>query len=194
MKTEHFVVPLTDLDHGPKVVGWDLSPSWLAQAFTGTEASPRGAPGRLDATLTKNGREVVVRGAVSAPVTVPCARTLDPVELDVKAEIFLLLAPEKAPEARPPKRRRKRTGDEEEGELLSAEESAGDTHPHDRVVLDDFVREFLVLELPMFPLRSEESAAIPHASARREADAVPRVDPRLAPLAALKARLEQKEK
>lgn len=198
MKTEHFVIPLADLEYGPKTVGWDLSPEWLARALEGTEATPRGAPGRLEATLTKSGRKVVVRGSVAAPLTMPCARSLEPVEIDVKADLFLMLGPDAAALQQPAaaRRGRSRHRPEPEGdlELLSDEAAAEDTHPHDRIVLDGFAREYLVLELPMFPLRSEDSATISLASPPEGATGVPTVDPRLAPLAALKARLEQKVK
>lgn len=196
--TPTFVVPIADLDYGPKEVDWELGPDWLGRALDGTEATPRGS-GRLRAELTLDGRQVMVRGKVRAPLTMPCARTLDPTEVDVDAELFLLLRPAATgSEPKQPRRRRgrnepkarKKAADGEEGELLREEAAAGDTYDGEQVVLDHFVSELIQLELPMFPLRSEDSEAIapsPPESGRRP------LDPRLAPLAAIKARLENPE-
>ncbi len=97
---------------------------------------------------------------------------------------------------------------------LSAEEAARDTYSGEQVALDDFVREFILLELPMFPVREDLrsgafDASSPHPSGSEAAQpetsstemsgegeepgAERPLDPRLSPLAELKARLEKKE-
>jgi len=59
-------------------------------------------------------------------------------------------------------------------------------------VLDDFVREAILLEIPIFPLCSEDCPGIrPASSDVVDEEAEPRVDPRLAPLGALRAKLAQ---
>src|SRR5215471_9992755 len=92
VKEALFSVPLADLDYGDRELDEEIPLAWLTQAFEGTEATVR-KPGRLTVTLSKNGREVMVRGKARAYVTMPCARTLDPVDFDLEPEIFLLLAP-----------------------------------------------------------------------------------------------------
>jgi uncharacterized protein len=60
------------------------------------------------------------------------------------------------------------------------------------VILDGFIREALLLELPNFPLCSETCPGIrPHPAAPGDAEAP--IDPRLAPLRALKSKLEASE-
>ncbi len=200
MENPRFVVPVADLELGPKELEWELPTEWLAGALEASEAAPRGARGRLRATLTKNGKEVVVLGHVQAALTMPCARTLAPTDVDVDAELYLLLAPAVAAEERARKGRARKSkkalpAGRERGdahESLSGEDAAGDTYDGERVVLDPFVREFILLELPMFPLHSEDSRAIRPTVAASETTEKP-IDPRLAPLAALKSRLENKE-
>ena len=75
--------------------------------------------------------------------------------------------------------------------------AAQDTYDGEQVVLDSFVREFILLDLPMTPLRSDlplaEDAAIapPSGSADSAAGTEQTVDPRLAPLAAIAHRLRK---
>ncbi|MBM4362314.1 MAG: hypothetical protein FJ104_06510 [Deltaproteobacteria bacterium] len=68
-------------------------------------------------------------------------------------------------------------------------------------MLDPFVREFLLLELPLFPLREDlRSDETPAIEAPPEAPGSPErapgeapLDPRLAPLLSLRARLGRKK-
>lgn len=201
MNKPHFVVPLSDLEWGPKAVSFELGEGWLRQALEGTEATPRGEPGRLEVELTKSGREVMVRGQVSCRLSMPCVVTLDPVDVDVNAEIFLLLSPAGSPRPSPgtkekPARSKGKNGVSgwSKDPELTSEDAARDTYEGTEIALDSFAREFILLELPMFPKRSdlpsEATAAIPPAPA---SDDSPRtIDPRLLPLAKLKSRLSQK--
>jgi uncharacterized metal-binding protein YceD (DUF177 family) len=209
-----FSVPLADLDYGDREIDEEIPPGWLTQTLEGTEATVRSQPGRLVVTISKNGREVMVRGKARAYVTMPCARTLDPVDFDLEPEIFLLLAPPgdgaprpgakaqpghgKKPTERKPTGGRERRKREEEA-VLAEEEAARDTYEADRVTLDRFLREFLLLELPMVPLRedlrSEATPAIerPPEPANEGRPAGEAIDPRLAPLAAIASRLRAKK-
>lgn len=202
-----FSVPLADLESGPKWLRSPLELKWLAAALAGSGAEARG-PGRLDVELSRSGREVMVRGELEVPLTMPCVRTLDPVAVDVATEVFLLL--ERAPD--PPRGDRKlkarpgaageraqntkKAAKEPERELSSAD-SARDVFCGDDVVLDEFIREFILLELPMAPLRedlrSDEAAASTPPSPRPVEPAQQRVDPRLAPLEQLRNRLKKNQ-
>lgn len=206
-----FSLPVADLEYGDRDLDVEIPVDWLTATLSGTEAVPRGQAGRLAVNVSKSGRNVMVRGRARAAVTMPCARTLDPVPVDLDAEVFLMLAPEAPPPAAPRQesaaRRPKKKGPvpkrgarrEPEAAVLEEEEAAQDTYDGEEVVLDPFVREFLLLELPMFPLRedlrSETTPAIdgpPNepvtGGEKREA-----VDPRLAPLAAIASRLREKK-
>lgn len=75
---------------------------------------------------------------------------------------------------------------------FSADEADVDTYDGEQVVLDPFIREAMLLELPNFPLCSEACPGIgpppgPKVEAAGGAPLV--IDPRLAPLAALRAKL-----
>ncbi len=149
----------------------------------------------------------------------PCVVTLDPLEIDLQPEIFLMLAPAPSePTSKSGRHEKKRsvagaTGkeapaeargavarkraakeDDEEGELLDDSTAARDTFEGSQIELDPFIREFLLLELPMFPRRSDlpssPGPAIGPRLAPPESDEQePVIDPRLQPLAALRSRL-----
>lgn len=204
-----FSIKVADLEYGDREIDEEIPVSWLETAFAGSEATPRGRPGRLSATVAKSGRDVMVRGRAEAAVTMPCARTLDPVDVDLHADIFLLLTPrssasppaenrprkQKGPAAKkagkPRKDAPKAPAPEEDLEDANA---ARDTYDGEDIVLDEFVREFLILELPMFPLRpdlrSDEATGIEPPFPAGPTDK--EIDPRLAPLAAIASRLSEK--
>ena len=64
MSAPSLLVPFAELEREDEVTReWELSPRWLAWAFEGTEATSP-TPGHLEATLSRNGREVLVRGRI----------------------------------------------------------------------------------------------------------------------------------
>jgi uncharacterized protein len=207
MAKPSFVVPIADLESGEKHRRWEIPVEWLSSALANTEATPRAGPGELDVTLGLNGRDVMVRGRVRAALQMPCGRTLDAVDIDVNADVFLLLSPATpAGPTRRPRRRDRKPGDRarqprpspaEEERPLTAETAAQDTYDGEKVVLDEFVREFIVLDLPMVPLRSDlrsaETTSISAAPSGDHPAADGGLDPRLAPLAEIARRLRDKE-
>jgi uncharacterized metal-binding protein YceD (DUF177 family) len=226
MSRPELVIPVADLEQGPKHAEFVLSESWLRRALEGTDATVT-APGKVDVTLTKNGTSVLVRGQIQADLTMPCVVTLDPVPIPVRTELVLMLSPRGGastaheshvarrrarPEPQSPgshdksgpekpargKSTAKGEGRWDETPVLTDEIAGQDTYDGHEIALDDFVREFVILELPMFPRRSdlptEQTAANPPLPADNQPGGDKPLDPRLSPLAELKSRLEQKIK
>jgi uncharacterized metal-binding protein YceD (DUF177 family) len=197
-----FVVRLADLEQGPKEITWKLSLPWLALALDATDASPH-EEGTLRVELIKNGEQVVVRGRAHVVVTMPCSRTLDPMQVELDPEIFLMLSrasepagTHRGPRPHPPSAQKpgpanaSRAHSWADDPRLSDEEAARDVFHGESVVLDTFLREFILLELPMNPVRSDLHAPPEQATAPRPPPAgAP--DPRLAPLAALLGRMRE---
>lgn len=195
-----FSVPIRDLERGDQRRRWDLPSEWVDRALEESEARSDGTPGVLELYLKKNGREVLVKGEATVNVTMPCARTLEPVPVRLEAPIMLLLTP-KAPAPSGPGRARRREAprarteeDVEADEQLSAEQAARDEYEGDTVILDAFVREHLLLELPLFPVRSDLPLEPPPATDAPPDEPGDAVDPRLAPLAALASQLQRNSK
>jgi uncharacterized protein len=195
-----FAYAANDIDTAGLPVESELPVPWLDAELADVGARAR-APGHLSARLSRTGEEIVVRGRVKAALVMPCARCLDPAQLDVDGELSLLLHP--VPHLPPPAkqvagakpngsaRTGKKGAPEPEYELHSAEADV-DLFDGEKVILDGFIREALLLELPNFPLCSETCPGIrPHPAAPGDAEAP--IDPRLAPLRALKSKLEASE-
>ncbi len=199
-----FVFPIKDLEYKTVEVHEPLPEHWLAEALgdTEVEATP-GATGSVDVSLSMTGRDVVVRGTVDAPVTLPCARCMKQVEVSVRGDLSLLLVPGKAPlagaseqagtddkikgkKSKRGKRAAKREDDD--GHVIDSQEADWDTYIGEEVCLDAFLREAILLDVPIFPLCSETCPGIGAVSSEAagsagEEDAI---DPRLAPLLELK--------
>lgn len=205
--SKQFVIPVAEVDRADVSKSWPLTTEWLQWALEGTEATPGDKAGQLAVHLTRTGRDYVVLGKWSAEVVFRCARTLDPAPYQLGADLTLLLRRGSNPDqgnksASRSERHRTRAQKKAEPEAeLSDEDVAADTFTGEQIVLDEFVREQLLLEFPMFPLRSDlrsaASAAIgpapenPEANATEflgsqptESDVAERenLDPRLAPL------------
>jgi uncharacterized protein len=177
MGEHEFSIPVSDLDAGGKEFHFPVRASWVRGALEGHEATSAGADGTLAVRASKSGHDVVVHGTLDASLTVPCARCLEPAKLTVHAELGVLFVPAS--------RLGSAGGNERE---LSQEEA--DTLPFDgeKVVLDDLVRDELVLEIPMIPLCSEDCPGMSPTPDHEASPADKPIDPRLKPLLDFAAR------
>jgi uncharacterized protein len=202
-----FSIPVRDLERSDQRRSWELPTEWLDWALEQCEAQTDGTPGSLEVYVKKTGREVLVKGEAVANVTLPCVRTMAPVPVKLVAPILLYLTP-KAPvvssppgaakggkkAGRKPRGRQERDDDAVAGELLSSEEAGRDEYDGENVVLDEFVREHLLLELPLFPVRSDLPFDPAPATDTPPDEPGQTLDPRLAPLAALASQLQRTSK
>ena len=177
MSAHEYSIPVSELDAGGKEFRFPVSASWVRGALEGHEATTAGSDGTLAVRASKSGHDVVVHGSLDAELTVPCARCLEPANLKVHSNISVLYVPTS----------RLAGGDAGNERELTDEEA--DTLPFDgeTVVLDDLVRDELVLEIPMIPLCSEACPGMSPAPEVERAGEKP-IDPRLAPLLDFAAR------
>lgn len=183
MPSHHeFSIPVTSLDAAGRSFRFPVRAAWMHEALEGHEADASGTDGELDVRLSKSGNDVVVHGTLKAELVAPCARCLEPVKIPVNQGISALMVPGshvKSPDA---------------NEYEFAQDEA-ETFPYDgeTVVLDDLVRDELVLETPMIPLCREDC---PGMSGAQEGGPSPKaedkpIDPRLMPLLRLKQKTKE---
>jgi uncharacterized protein len=176
-----------------------LSDAGLTLGVGDWEARSAPEGGRLSARLTRSGKDVVVRGEVQGSISLACCRCLEPAAIPVAGELSLLLQPaSRSPLGRAGGSaaggngsRRQDDGADKEYEF-SADEAGLDVYDGETVLLDEFVREAILLELPQFPLCSEACVGIPpgpSSATDSPASPVEPVDPRLAPLGDLRNKL-----
>jgi len=179
MPDREFEIPVRDLDAAGKPFRFPVRAAWLRGALEGTAVGACEHDGHLDLRLSKSGTDVVVRGTLEAHVTAPCARCLEPAPVVVKETISALAVPAA-------------TGHESSGgkddDDASPEQADLISYDGETLVLDDLVRDELLLAIPMIPLCSEACPGIQPqlTSEEPEPAAVDRVDPRLLPLLRLK--------
>jgi uncharacterized protein len=178
-----------------------LSAEWLdrelaASGVRGQRGADEGA--RVVGRVSRSDDDIVVRCRVAAAVEAECVRCLEPARFVVKADVSLLL--QLAPKAAGGKAglsgssrgasHRGRGSEESEEYEFGADEAEVDTYDGETVVLDGFVREAILLEMPNFPLCSEACPGIRPTPEHHELLEEPApVDPRLAPLGAFKKQL-----
>lgn len=187
MSKPAFVVSASELDAAGKEYRRAIPNPWLRSAFEESDATPLG-DGEIDLRISKSGPDVVVHGRAKAEVELPCARCLEPARVTLEPRISVLMVP-----AAKMREAHRRGAPDHEPSEREHEMGAGeaDVLPYDgeNVVLDDLVRDDLLLEMPMIPLCSEGCPGIP--SVPESAGGSANIDPRLAPLLALK---KQKDK
>ena len=159
-------------------VNVELTPDWLDAALAGTNIRAHrdgDEGGRVTGRLSRSGpQDIVVRAHVTAEVEASCVRCLSPSHLSVDAELSLLLQAQ----SRSDVRKRANEGEHE----FTATEADIDVYDGETVVLDDFVREAILLEVPAFPLCRESCPGLLQGDRSVEDP----VDPRLAPLDAFR--------
>jgi uncharacterized protein len=181
--TPEFSIPVHDLDAGGREFHFPIRAAWLRGVLEETDVSASSGDGELDIRLSKTGNDVVVRGSLAAELMVPCSRCLEPTPVAVREELSVLAVA--IPAARPTRSGRAARGADLDEEVGSEE---ADTMPFDgdTLVLDDLVRDELLLGIPMIPLCSE---GCPGISPKPEEGAVDAsIDPRLRPLLRLKSK------
>jgi uncharacterized protein len=186
MTSAEFSFPVTDLDAGGKHLVLPVRASWLRGVLEGTDIKAPEQDGTLDLRISKSGTDVVVRATLDAALVVPCSRCLEPAVVPVHEEISTLAVPGTGESSH------KEADDDEE----AAEVEDADVIPYDgeTLILDDLIRDELLLGIPMIPLCSEacpgirpEQGASPGSHvADGAAENSEGIDPRLLPLLKLK--------
>jgi len=170
-----FEVSGNDLDAGGKSQDFVVRAAWVRGMLEGTDATSDGSDGTLSLRLSKSDEDVVVHGQLKVTLSSHCARCTKPVTLPIDQEVTALFVPAvKLPGSG------KDGPDEYE---FSSDEA--DTLPYDgeTVVLDDLIRDEMLLEIPMIPLCSEDCPGRAHSpQGSTDLPGERPVDPRLAVL------------
>lgn len=177
-----FVIPVSELDAGGKDYTFPIPVAWMRGALEDTEATPViGKDGSFSVRVSKSLGDIAVSGRLTAELEAPCGRCLQPARVAIDQRVAVMFAPKAS--LRSPKAEHELTADE--ADVLPYE---GET-----LVLDDLVRDELVLEIPMIPLCSADCQGIAPPPPSEESAPDDAVDPRLAPLLKLKAAVPNKK-
>jgi uncharacterized protein len=189
MSTPEFSVPIHDLDAAGKELRFKVRREWVRAALEGDRDLHAGEhDGALDVRVSKSGSDIVVHGTLKAELQASCARCLAPARIAVDEPLSVLMVPSGQVGARV-----REDGDDEADR--ATDEADVLTYEGDTVVLDDLVRDEILLAVPMIPLCSENCPGISPSPASSADESAPRgIDPRLAPLLNVKLDRNAKKK
>lgn len=179
-------IPVRDIDDVGKDFTFTLSPAWMERELADCQLRPA-ASGSIELHVQMNGDDILLQGHLSANLVAECGRCLGDVPCPVEADVIALLSPD------PNERHRSHSDEEVE---LTEEDTYRAHYSGLQVVLDDLVREHLILEVPMQPLCGPNcpGIAVPdHVRPPPEIFEKPPVDPRLAPLMKFKDKVPPKK-
>jgi uncharacterized protein len=190
VKDAPFTVPVRELPTRRRFeVDGTLAQQWLRglPMRDALDTNDTDAGGIAELELYADGSHAFAAGTFRGFVTVACSRCVEPVRLDIDDKVRLTFMPASA---LPDAEAAQAPDPSGEGDELAAEDV--DTFPFDgdRIDLEPFLREELVLAVPFAPLCSEGCKGLCAqcgADLNRESCGCQRpVDPRLAALAGLK--------
>lgn len=144
-----FSIDTDELSESGKEYSFPVEPSWLDTVME--DAGLRGVPGEVGlvkVTAHRIGEDIAVSGRVQAAMTGTCVRCLEDMRIDANVKLSVNVSPLSSAKELP-----------EELEL-TPEDLDRDFYDGQTVVLDDVVRENLILEVPMKPLCSESCKGI----------------------------------
>ncbi|APS00265.1 YceD family protein [Pajaroellobacter abortibovis] len=174
-----FVISLHDLDAGGREFTFPLHVDWVQQSLEGYQVIPTPTEGEACVRASKSGQDIVIHGSLHAQVVVPCARCLQDTTIALEPTITALFVPASGS--------RHAYKDQEEYEFLQ-EEADLISYEGETIVLNQLIRDELILSLPMIPLCSEACPGIISTDFINESvqEYLDPVDPRLLPLLKLK--------
>ena len=179
-----FVLRIQDIEQHGKEFSFPLTASWLNDQLSDTELSVPESfeEGRVEVRAQPSGKDFVLDTHIQTHIVSPCSRCLEDVPLEVDLEVTSLFSPKST-----------LTGLPDEIELAE-EDLDQDWFEGDKIVLDDLIREHILLEVPMRILceKGEDCPGIEVPAHIKGPDNLEGpVDPRLAPLLKLKGQTEQ---
>ncbi len=164
---------LRDIPDDGITVDTDLDRATLLGMLEESEFTPAGDPaGHVHVRIDKHDRDVTLVGKVDAKLSATCVRCLEPCEVTSHADFVLHLTP--APAGVDPKRAHSEVD-------LAESDLDADHYENDRIELDRWVREQILLEAPVNP-ECPQGCSAPIQMPATEEKAERSVDPRLAPL------------
>jgi len=191
------VIDLNSLPEFGNSYEFSIESDWFAQALGELDSvvSSKGDQGHVKVMVQRSGKDVLVHGSLKAEIQLRCVRSLEEFMFPVRADLSALFEPA--------------AGSTRGGSTTASEAEADrDVFTGHRLVLDSFVREHIILEIPMNPtcVGPDASLKIPDevgpaafdaAVAREEgtdkSTEEGSVDPRLAPLRELARMMGEKK-
>ena len=142
---EHrFVIDVGDVPQHEGTWVFPVTPESCAEALRDTDPQPIGEEGRLEVEVTHVGSDFLVRGSVRVTLAVTCVRCLRRMAIAIDAPISMLYVAGPIVEAA--------CSEEDEDDEPAPDEGPDVVQFHgNKLILDSYVRDTILLEVPMNP-------------------------------------------
>jgi uncharacterized metal-binding protein YceD (DUF177 family) len=189
------VIPIHNLDTHGKDFVFALDQAWLDVVFegTGVRGDASVSDGAVEVHAQRNGREILVHGKAHARLIAECGRCLKHMPVEVACDLAALYAPAEGSA---------HAHADEEDDDVDPDRPDREFYSGEKVVIDELVRDYLLLELPMQP-RCDLGWSCPNLDVpehmrgsegvHSESTGEGRIDPRLMPLMKLAKGEPEKE-
>jgi len=144
-QVEHrFVIDVGDVPQHEGTWVFPVAPAWCADVLRDTDAQPGGEEGRVEVEVTHAGSDFLVRGSVQITLAATCVRCLRPTPVAIDAPISVLYVAGPIVEAA-------RTEEDDDDEPAPDEGPDMEHFQRNKLILDSYVRDTILLEVPMNP-------------------------------------------
>jgi uncharacterized protein len=178
------VIPIHHLDNLGKDYVFALDQTWLDKVLegTGVRGDASQGDGAVEVHAQRNGREILVHGKAHARLVTECGRCLKDLSVEVRCDLAALYAPTEGTT--------RHHRDDEEDADIDPDEPDREYYTGEEVVIDELVRDYLLLELPMQPrcdlgctnIEVPEQMSGKEGARSAQSFGEGRIDPRLMPL------------
>ncbi|MBI5501750.1 MAG: DUF177 domain-containing protein [Deltaproteobacteria bacterium] len=137
------VIDLHDVSEHEGSWTFPLTRDWSAAAFKDCDVAPAGEDGLLEVGVTPTGKDYLVQGRLRIGLAGTCVRCLRPTSLEINTPIAVLFVPGPVVVREPAK---------DDGAEAEPDEGPDVEHYQGhRLILDEYVRDTILLEVPMNP-------------------------------------------
>ena len=168
-----FTMDVEDLKKGPGHIDRDIPIDWLEQEMKACEYNVEPTKAHVQMSLSAHDQGVLLSGDATVRVKTECGKCLTEIYLDLECALDGFMMPIG-------------TGQEpeERDDELTPQDLKREWYENDIVVMDELIRDSIMLELPMNPRCSDSCRGI--ALQELVESKKDYIDPRLAPLASIK--------
>lgn len=143
-KLNYFVLKLEDINTVEKEFDFDLPHQWLENSFADCkELLFPEQTGKAKIRAIRDGNDIYILGTIQVTLIGQCVSCLEPVKIGINANVNVVFIPKDNQNSKDTEE------DFDENEIMS------EYYEENEIVLDNIIREFILLDVPMNPKCSE---------------------------------------
>ncbi len=181
-KEHEFTIATHDLDMGGKAFTFPVRASWVRGVIEDTDMHAPNEDGQLTLRASRTGNSIIVNGQLVGSIIATCGRCGEPAVIQVDERVGVLAVPAAEVTKTNKNKAKKSDGDEDDDIEVDPDDPETLAYDGEQVILDDLVRDELLLAVPMIPLCREDCPGIKTSLISSDPEPSGGIDPRLAPL------------